>query len=92
MDKTEKYTDRDLLIRMVEAQEQLLIHFSNGKFVDSLKLGIKEQTTTLLSESNIVKQDVKEVRGVTNWIFRAMVPIIFGLIALLTKVIFFSGS
>ena len=92
MVRTEKYTDRDLLVRMVEAQEQLLVHFSNGKFVESLKLGVKEQTTTLLSESNIVKQDVREVRGVTSKIFRAMIPIIFGLIALLTKVIFFSGS
>ena len=92
MAKTEKYTDRDLLVRMVDAQEQLLIHFSNGKFVGQLKEGIKEQTQTILLETNVVKSDVKEVRGVMNWVFRAMIPVIFGLLALLTKVIFFARS
>ena len=92
MAKTEKYSDRDLLIKMVEAQEQLLEHFSNGKFVGQLKEGIKEQTAQIMKEFNNVDATTKEVRGVMNWVFRAMIPIIYGLIALLTKVIFFSGS
>ena len=90
--KTEKYTDRDLLIRMVEAQEQLLVHFSNGKFTGQLKEGIKEQTRSILIETNAMRQDVREVRGVTHKIFRVMITIIVGLVGLLTKIIFFSGS
>ena len=81
MSKTEKYTDRDLLIRMVEAQEQLLKHFSNGQFVGQLKEGIKEQTRTILLETNIVKQDIREVRGVMNWIRYTAFGIISALIA-----------
>ena len=90
--KTEKYTDRDLMLKMVDAQEALLLHFSNGKFVESLKLGIREQTRSILIETNAMRQDVREVRGVTHKIFRVMIPIIVGLVGLLTKIIFFSGS
>ena len=79
--KTEKYTDRDILIRIAEAQEQLLVHFNNGKFVGQLKEGIKEQTRTILAETNIVREDVKEVRGVMNWIRYTAFGIISALIA-----------
>ena len=92
MAKTEKYTDRDLLIRVAEAQEQLLNIFQNGKFVAQLKEGIKEQTTQIMKEFNNVDATTKEVRGVMNWVFRAMIPIIGVLLSLLVKVIYFSGS
>ena len=92
MAKTEKYTDRDLLIQMVEAQNALLLHFSNGKFVGQLKEGIKEQTAQIMKEFNNVDGTTKEVRGVMNWVFRAMIPIIGVLLSLLVKVIYFSGS
>ena len=79
--RSEKYTDRDLIIRMVDAQEQLLNHFSNGKFVGQLKEGIKEQTQSILLETNIVKEDIREVRGVMNWIRYTAFGIISALIA-----------
>lgn len=81
MAKTEKYTNRDLLVRMVDAQEQLLKHFSNGKFVNQLKEGIKEQTRTILLETNVVREDVKEVKGIIQWVKYTAFGIIGTLVA-----------
>lgn len=65
---SEKFTDRDLLIRLVDSQEEILQFFSNGKFVGQLKEGIKEQTTQIMKEFNGINNTNKEIKGVMNWI------------------------
>ena len=80
--KTEKYTNRDLMLKMVDAQHALLAHFNNGKFVESLKLGIKEQTKEIIKEVLVIQETTKETKGVIGW----MRYTAFGIIGLLSTV------
>lgn len=95
--QTERYTNRDILIRVAEAQEQTLAFFSNDKFVDKLREGIKAQTIEIIKEIKVMQDTTKETRVVISWmrytafgIISALVGVDLALIGLYVRQILMS--